>query len=640
MQKRREKISEARDGVLLLMAVLLTAACANVGRPDGGPYDEAPPVFIGATPPQRSVNNDKQRLSIRFDEYIQLQNASEKVVVSPPQLKQPEIRASGKRIDVRLLDTLKPNTTYTIDFSDAIVDNNESNPLGSFAYSFSTGASIDTLEVSGTVLEASNLEPIKGILVGLHRDVADSAFTTLPFDRVSRTDSRGQFTIRGIAEGSYRLYALMDADQNFRFSQQSEEIAFGDSLVTPRFEYRTRLDTLWQDTLTIDTVLPRDYVQFFPNDLLLRAFKELNASQYLVKTERLQQKMFSVYFFNKADSLPHIKGLNFDERDAFVVEHNSRKDTIHYWIRDSLTYKQDTLSVAMTYLYTDTLQQLVPRTDTLRLTYKPPRARESSARERRAQERERREQASETDSLPQIPPTQFLPMNVKISTPMEVYGQISVTFEEPLDSVCPDSIRLYHKVDSLWEEVATHVVRDTLDKKMVAIYPDTWEPSQEYEIRFDSIAFIGLYGLHTDKKKQSFKVRSLEDYGEILFHISGADSTAFVELLDNKDQPIRQRRVTAGLADFYFLDPGKYGARLVNDRNGNGVWDTGDYRQGIQPEEVFYLPQILELRALMTIDQDWNVRTMPLNKQKPLDITKQKPDEEKKKNRPERTMGR
>ena len=136
-------------------------------------------------------------------------------MVSPPQLQQPEIKPGGKRITVNLLDSLKPNTTYTIDFSDAIVDNNEGNPLGNFAFTFSTGASIDTMEVSGTLLEASDLEPIKGMLVGLHSNLNDSAFTKLPFDRVARTDSRGHFTIRGIAPGKYRIFGLMDADQNF-----------------------------------------------------------------------------------------------------------------------------------------------------------------------------------------------------------------------------------------------------------------------------------------------------------------------------------------------------------------------------------------------------------------------------------------
>lgn len=136
-------------------------------------------------------------------------------MVSPPQLETPEIVASGKRIKIELLDSLKPNTTYTIDFSDAITDNNEDNPLGNYTYSFSTGDAIDTLEVSGKVLQAKDLEPVKGILVGLYNDLSDTAFTTKPMLRVSRTDGSGRFVIKGVAPGTYRVYALQDADGNY-----------------------------------------------------------------------------------------------------------------------------------------------------------------------------------------------------------------------------------------------------------------------------------------------------------------------------------------------------------------------------------------------------------------------------------------
>lgn len=109
-----------------------------MGRPDGGPFDETPPRFIGSTPAAGAVNTKKSKIVLDFDEFIKLENTSEKVVVSPPQLQQPEIKPGGKRITVNLLDSLKPNTTYTIDFSDAIVDNNEA-IRSVIAFTFSTG---------------------------------------------------------------------------------------------------------------------------------------------------------------------------------------------------------------------------------------------------------------------------------------------------------------------------------------------------------------------------------------------------------------------------------------------------------------------------------------------------------------------
>ena len=200
----------------LAVIIILLYACASTGTPDGGPYDETPPKFVRATPEPNATNNKRKKIAIEFDEFIKIENAAEKVIISPPQTEMPEVKASGKRVLVEFFDTLRDNTTYTIDFGDAIVDNNEGNPMGNFSYAFSTGEIIDTMEVSGTVLNAQDLEPIKGIQVGLHSNLNDSAFTSLPFVRISRTDSRGHFTIKGVAPGKYRIYALKDGNQNYK----------------------------------------------------------------------------------------------------------------------------------------------------------------------------------------------------------------------------------------------------------------------------------------------------------------------------------------------------------------------------------------------------------------------------------------
>jgi hypothetical protein len=224
---RRNRISRALVFMLSGCGILLLlAACARMGQPDGGWYDETPPKVIGATPADGGVNVSGNKISILFDEFIKIDNPTENVVVSPPQMQTPEIKGAGKKIEVKLLDSLKANTTYTIDFSDAITDNDEGNPLGNYTYSFSTGDEIDTLEVAGYVLNAEDLEPVKGILVGLYADHADSTFRTQPMVRVSRTDSKGHFIIRGVAAGTYRIYALKDVDGNYLYNQKSEQLAF------------------------------------------------------------------------------------------------------------------------------------------------------------------------------------------------------------------------------------------------------------------------------------------------------------------------------------------------------------------------------------------------------------------------------
>lgn len=624
LQFENQKIKQiVRKAFPVVTLVVMLYSCASIGRPDGGPYDETPPRFIGSTPAAGALNNQRTKVSLLFDEFIKLEKATEKVVVSPPQVQQPEIKASGKRIQVNLLDSLKANTTYTIDFSDAIVDNNEGNPLGNFTFTFSTGTQIDTMEVSGTVLDASNLEPIKGILVGLHSNLNDSAFTKLPFDRVARTDSRGRFSIRGVAPGKYRIYGLMDADQTFTFNQKSEVIAFNDSLVIPRMEERIRMDTAWVDSLTYDTIVERKYMHYLTDDLILRAFKEFNYSQYLIKSERLVPQKFTFYFAGQADTLPTLKGLNFDERDAFVIEKNPRNDTIHYWVKDSLLFKQDTLAISLTYLYTDTLNQLVSRTDTLNLV---------SKQKYKKEEPEKKKKKKKKDEEDEPEPTKFLPVNVGAPSSMDVYGSISLTFDEPIARFDSAAIHLKEKVDTLWKDIPFEFEQDSLNLKRFNLYYD-WEPGNEYEFSVDSTAFHGIYGLFTDKIKQGFKVRKLEEYASITFLVTGADSTAFVELLDAQDKVVRRRRLTdGGYADFYFLNPGKYCARLVNDRNGNGIWDTGNFEKGEQPEEVYYYNMILEPKANWDLDkQSWDIHAIPLDKQKLDELKKQKPDEDKKK---------
>lgn len=617
-------------------AVALAAglySCASVGRIEGGPIDETPPVFLRSTPAPGTLNYDETKIRIEFDEYIKLENPGEKVVISPPQVQQPEIKASGKRIIVNLEDTLKPQTTYTIDFSDAIEDNNEGNPLYDFAFTFSTGSKIDSMVVSGTLLNAADLEPVKGMLVGLHANLADSAFTTLPFERVGRTDSRGRFSIRGVAPGSYRIYGLMDADQNYFFSQPVENIAYNDSLVLPTCEQRMRQDTMWIDTLTYDTIITRQYTHFLPDDVLLLGFKEQQPprARRLAKSERPVPNRFTLCFTAPDDTLPCLRGLNFDADDAFIIEKpTGRIDTLEYWIKDSLIYLKDTLQMELTYLYTDTLNQLVPTTDTLRLVSKvKPKTEEEKAKEREEKEKKRKKRRKKGEKEDLVE-TEFLAVDVYAPSSLDIYDYLTLTFTEPVARIDTSAFHLRQKVDTLWNDIPFDFQQDTADIKKFNIFAD-WEPGESYALEIDSTAIHGLYGLFTDKVKKEFAAKRLEDYGQIFFDVTGADSLAFVELLDAQDNVLRTVPVTNGRADFYYLAPAKYGARLINDANGNGRWDTGNYAEKRQPESVYYYWQVIELKANFDLRQSWNIKDRPRDKQKPDELKKQKPDEDKKK---------
>ena len=614
------------------MLAIITYSCASMGTPDGGPYDEMPPKFVGSSPQLRAVNVKSQKFELEFDEFIKLEKASEKVIISPPQMEQPEIKVVGKKVVGEFFDSLKDSTTYTIDFSDAIVDNNEGNPMGHFTYSFSTGAAIDTMEVAGTVLNAANLEPIKGIQVGLHKNLNDSALVKLPFDRVSRTDSRGHFSIRGVAPGKYRIYALMDGNQNYLFDSKTEMIAYSDSIIVPSMTPATRQDTVWKDTLTIDTIKTVGYTRFLPDDIILRAFKEENTRQYFVKSQRDKENHFILKFSAKADTLPTLTGLNFDAKDAFVIEPNEGNDSICYWVKDSLVYLMDTLQIKMDYLYTDSLEQLVPKTDTIYLANKLTREQREKLAQKEAEEKEKERKKKEKKGEKIEPePFPFLKMNVDAPSSMDVNKNILLTFEEPVAHIDTSAIHMSVKVESHWEETPFIFRADSVIPRQYEILAE-WEPGKEYQLKIDSAGIVGLYGLHINKVEQTLKVKKLDEYGTLLLNIKGADPHAIVELLDSSEKVLRQQSVTPeGTADFYYLAPNaKYYVRLCNDRNGNKVWDTGKFEEGIQPEEVYYLPKVWEMKANFEFEETWDIHGTPVDKQKLDEIKKQKPEETKK----------
>jgi len=623
-----------RRGALPLTAVaVFLYSCASVGTLGGGDYDETPPKFLKGKPMPNELNASQKRITIEFDEYIKLDKPQEKIVISPPQVQQANVRANGKKVLIDLQDTLISNTTYTIDFGDAIQDNNEGNPLENFVYTFSTGERLDTMEVSGTVLNAMNLEPVKGMMVGLHADLADSAFTSKPFDRVGRTDSRGRFTIKGVAPGEYHIFGLQENDQNYFYSQPTEMVAFDDSLVIPTFDLRMRQDTTWIDSLVIDTIVERQYTHYLPDKLILKAFVNNKKEQRLSRSERTTKKDFTLFFTAPADTFPTIRGINFDEKDAFVIERlTDRIDTLKYWIRDSLIFQLDTLQLEVTYLYTDSLKELVPHTDTLRLASKekPKSDRElqKAKEEKEKAEKRRRERGDTLDVEPKI---EFLSVDIYAPSSIDVYDYLTLTFPEPVAILDSAAFHLLHKVDTLWHNVPFELQPDSFNIRVFNIYAD-WKPGESYSLQVDSAAVFGIYGRYIDKQKKDFNVKTLDSYGQVFFNISGANEGDFVELLDTKDAAVRTENVVNGRADFYYLTPGKYAARLVRDVNRNGKWDTGDYAQHLQPEEVFYYPQMIEFKANFDVLQDWDLNAKSLDLQKPEEIKKQKPEQQQRNN--------
>lgn len=613
----------------MLLAAFLLGSCARMGQPDGGWYDETPPRIMGAAPADKGTNVKSQKISIFFDEFIQIENATEKVVVSPPQLETPEIVASGKRIKIELLDSLKPNTTYTIDFSDAITDNNEDNPLGNYTYSFSTGDAIDTLEVSGKVLQAKDLEPVKGILVGLYSDLSDTAFTTKPMLRVSRTDGSGRFVIKGVAPGTYRVYALQDADGNYLFNQKSEMLAFSQEKIVPSFKPDVRQDTTWIDSLRIKSIDRVGYTHFLPDDIVLRAFNEVMTDRYFLKAERREPESFTL-FYSYGGEMPQVRGLNFQSDDAFIIESTEKQDTITYWLKDTALVNQDTLRVELTYHMTDSLGKLVEQIDTLDILSRISHEKRQKDLEREREEWQKKQDRAKKRGEPydSIMPPKALAIGVKAPSELDPDKNIPFTFNTPLASVDTAAIHLYSKHDTLWYNAPlefNHVRGREYELR------GEWRPDIEYSLEIDSAAFVDIYGKVSPPFKQGFKVKSFDDYGTLLLNIpTMTDTTIVVQLLDAGDKIIKEVTTNQGVAEFYYVSPSTYYVRMYIDSNRNGEWDTGLYSANRQPETVCYFPKEIEIRAKWDFTETWNPLATPVIQQKPAAVTKQKPDKDKK----------
>ncbi len=602
-----------------------------MGQPDGGWFDETPPRIVKSTPEDGGTKVKSRKISIAFDEYIKVDNPTEKVVISPPQIETPEIKAAGKKIEVEIKDSLKPNTTYTVDFSDAITDSNEGNPLGNYTYSFSTGDHIDTLQVAGYVLNSQDLEPIKGILVGLYDNLSDTAFTSKPMLRVSRTDSRGRFVVKGIAPGRYRVYALQDADNNYIFSQKSEQLAFTADVIEPTFKPDVRQDTIWRDSLRIDSIRQVGYTHFLPDDITLRAFTEEQTERYFVKAERKEPDHFTLFFSHGDERLPEVKGLNFDDKEAFITEPTEKRDTITYWLKDTALVNQDTLRMQLKYFATDSTGVLRLQTDTLDIL-----AKESYAkRMKRLADAKEEWQKEQNKAKKRGRPYETEMLAVALEPKYDVKSEpdpdqnITITMPSPLLKADTAKIHLYSKHDTLWykspfvfrEKAGTHRTYELLGE---------WRPGVEYSLEIDTMAFTDIYGKVSRPMKKGFKVKTEDAYATLMFSISGmSDTTVVAQLLDGSDKVVKEASSGNGNVTFFYVSPGTYYLRLFVDSNRNGKWDTGEYATGRQAEATYYYPEKIECRAKWDLNLTWNPDATPLYRQKPLAITKQKPEKDK-----------
>ena len=614
--------------LLAMIAAAVMVACANMGRPEGGPRDETPPVYVRSNPSLGQLRVTNNKITVDFDENITLDDAMNKIVVSPAQRTTPAITSNAKRVTIELRDTLLPNTTYTIDFADAIKDLNEGNVLDGLAIDFATGDTIDTLRLSGMVFEARTLEPAQGMLVGVYSNLSDTAISTLPFERITKTNQLGEFTIRNLKAGTYRVYALNDVNRDYHWDR-SEDVAFYDVTVSPTSEPATVTDTLTRENGVRDSLVTRNITRFLPDDLLLTWFNEGYASQYLKDYKRPERNKITFQFGAKSDTLPIIRLLNThragDEISTWTaLDASPTLDTLTYWITDTSLVALDSITLEATYLRTDTTDNLVWGTDTLKFNFHSPKKKE----EKEKKKRKKKDGEEEEDSIPPVP---HMELRVTSGSSQELNMGLALGAGTPVARFDSTAVHLEMLVDSTWYPIT----RPTFSRPeplhpMVYTAPYEWEEGTKYKLVIDSAAMVDVYGLDNARLEHEFTTKKSDDYSAVSFNISGLDGRkAVVEVLSTSDAPVASAPVEGNLATIEYLKPGTYYARLFIDANGDGKWTTGSIADSIQPEEVYYYPKKVTLKKNWTIEQSWDINELPVDKQKPMEIKKNKPKRKK-----------
>ncbi|MCU0422626.1 MAG: Ig-like domain-containing protein [Bacteroidia bacterium] len=207
--------------------LFLISGCAQIVSPTGGNKDDKSPMVIAMKPENKTVSFNEKKITISFDEFIQLNSPSEQIIISPPMENKPTFNSKGKVLEIRLDGNLLPNTTYTLNFGNAIGDNKENNIVSNLVYVFSTGQQLDSLTINGKVVDAFNNKPLKDVVVGLYLDETFNDSTIIKEKPIyfSKTDNEGEFSILNLPSKLFRFFAIKDDNKNLKWDK-NESIAF------------------------------------------------------------------------------------------------------------------------------------------------------------------------------------------------------------------------------------------------------------------------------------------------------------------------------------------------------------------------------------------------------------------------------
>jgi hypothetical protein len=575
-----------------------------------------------------TLNFKGKRIEVSFNEYLQLSDVSSNLLMSPPQQTPPDVKVRGKKLIVQFQDSLRDSTTYTLDFGDAVCDYHEKVPLHHFLFYFSTGDEIDTLETTGMVYDAETMNPVKGVMVGIHSNLNDSAFVSQPFLRIAKTDSTGFFRICNIHAGSYRIYGVEDMSRDYRltigeslaFTEEPVEIngivteelnSVADSLdsIRPGGFDRQILDSILADTLMPDSVkafLPRPVKGLHTNLFL---FKEEQQKLYLQRTLREEQHRIQILFSATPDSLPELRPLT--DSLNYYTQYSAKKDTITIWLTDSMSIRQDSLFFEARYRRTDSLYQLEWYSDTLRAIWRSPKMTQKMKETWERKVRNRR-----------------LELKTNARRDFEMYDSLKLACTTPLAQIDIDSIHLILKKENQDTPVPfTLAPYDTLPMEL--IFLAELKAGENYELRLDSGALHDVYGVTHIAGTYPLQVKTPADYSTLRVKLEPFVPQARIQVLDTKDKVLRELPAVPEGAFFEYLKPDAYYLRLYIDANSDGKWTTGSWAEKRQPEAVYYFPEKIQTKSNWDFEEEWDYLAVPQTESKPKELIQAAPKKKK-----------
>lgn len=582
--------------------IVLIAGCAQQGSPTGGPIDEDPPVVLKTIPENYSTNFEDDQITIEFNEYLDMANFTQELVVSPPTEEKPEIRLKNKMLIIDIEEGLKDDVTYTFNFGEGIKDLNEGNVLLNYEYVFATGDLLDSLSVKGTLRNAFDLSvPEMPVDIMLYNALEDSLpLTQIPY-YVGRADDKGNFEVNNLRKGIYKMFVLKDGNNNFLFDLPNEPIAFLDtSLLVDGDFFRQILQEsgtydstdLFSDTLVLEadtTGMSADSIAMLLDSLEqmkpdlnsiyldLFMFEEDPVQQFISDYERARREALTLLF-----NIPLTDSFAFNPiyppllmPEDLIPEYGLKRDSLVLWMADTVVAAYDTIGIMLKYTVLDSLDNPLVKQDTVEFVF-----------------RAKKEKTKAVEKGPE--PLRVT--TIRKGAKHHIKKDILFNLEEPLDRIDPAMFNLFIIPDSVEVPVEAEVFKDTTHLRRARMR-HAWKEEGSYRMVIYPGGISSVYGAMNDTIDISFKIRPLAEYGRILLSLENVTDTVQIQLFSKK-KIVREKRVTEpGQVVFDFLDPSTYQIKFIHDRNGNGEWDTGKYIEGLQPERVEFVPSAVNVRA-------------------------------------------